>query len=400
MTRTPDSMVPPARFVPFGYGFRPFFLAAGWYAIFAIAIWTTFYLSALSPFAAVPAFLWHGHEMLFGFVAAAIAGFMLTAVPSWTGDRGFAGRPLILLIVVWLAGRLAFASAAWIPLPLLAFCELAFFPALAGTLAPSLLRTNNRNRPLLLVLLVLWATDVAFVYALWREDAFLAAMALRTALNIVLLLITVIGGRIVPSFTANALRQRGIQVEVRVRSGVERTVIGAMIALLVVDLFAPQHATAAYIAVVAGVFHSWRLVGWQGLRTLRDPIVWVLHSAYLWLPIGLCLKAVYLLTAAGWAAHWLHALSAGAAATMILAVMTRASLGHTGRPLSVGNVVAISYGLLIAAVALRVFGPAALPFAYHHIVVAASALWIAAFLIYVIVYTPILLRPRVDGKPG
>lgn len=399
MSPAPDS-APPAHFVPFAYGFRPFFLAAGWYALIAIAVWASLYSLGISPFGSLPPYLWHGHEMLFGFVTAAIAGFMLTAVPSWTGDRGFAGWPLVVLTIVWLAGRLAVGAAGWIWLPVLAIAELAFLPALAVTLAPSLLRTANRNRLLMLVLLVLWATDVTFVYALWNGDAVLAGTALRTALNIVLLLITVIGGRIVPSFTANSLRKRGIDADVRVRRGIDRSVIGGMITLVAADLIAPRHWVTASIAAAVAALHAWRMLGWQGLRTTPEPIVWVLHAAYVWLPIGLALKAVHLLTGAGWTAHWMHALSVGAAATMILAVTTRAALGHTGRPLTVGGSIAVSYALLVAAATVRVFGPALLPFAYHWTVGIASLLWIAAFLIFAVMYTPILIGPRADGKPG
>jgi len=238
------------------------------------------------------------------------------------------------------------------------------------------------------------------VYALRNGDAALAATALRTALNMMLLLITVIGGRIVPSFTANALQKQGINADVRVRRGIERLVIGGMITLVVVDLIAPRHWMTASIAAAVAAVHAWRKLGWQGMRTIAEPIVWVLHSAYVWLPIGLALKAVHLLTGAGWAAHWMHALSVGAAATMILAVTTRAALGHTGRPLTVGRSIAVSYALLIVAATVRVFGPALLFFPYHWTVGIASLLWIAAFLIFAVMHTPILIGPHADGKPG
>ena len=389
-----------ARLVPFAYGFRPFFLAAGWYALIALVAWLWLYRAGAAPFGPLPAYLWHAHEMLFGFVAAAIAGFMLTAVPSWTGGRGFAGRPLIILFCIWLAGRIAIAAAGVLPLPLVAVLELAFLPALALTLAPALFRSSNRNRPLLVVIFALWATDAAFVYALGEFDVLLASRAVRIALDIVLLLVTVIGGRIVPAFTAAGLRKRGTDVKVRTRPAVERLAIGSMVAVILFDIVAPAHWTAAAVALLAALAHVVRISGWQTLRTFSDPIVWVLHLAYAWLPIGLFLKATYLLTAAGWAVHWPHALGAGAAATMIVAVMTRASLGHTGRPLVVARRIAWAYALLVAAAAMRVFGPVALPIAYPHVILCAGILWVAAFLLYAWVYTPILLQPRVDGKAG
>lgn len=389
-----------ARLVPFAYGFRPFFLAAGWYALIAIGLWLWLYQAGLAPFGRLPAFQWHAHEMLFGFVAAAIAGFMLTAVPSWTGERGFAGRPLVVLASLWLAGRVAVALAGVLPLPVVAFAELAFLPAVAATIAPSLLRSSNRNAPLLIVLFALWATDATFVYALAGSDVLLAGTALRAALDIVLVLVTIIGGRIVPAFTASALRRRGADVRVRTHRAVEMTAIVSMIVLVFADLVAPTHRVTAAIALLAAVAHGARIAGWQTLKTFSEPIVWVLHAAYVWLPVGLFLKAVWLLAGPAWAAHWPHALGAGAVATMILAVMTRASLGHTGRPLVVAKRIAWAYGLLVLAAAVRVFGPSVLPVSYAHVIACAAVLWLAAFVLYVWVYTPILLRPRADGKPG
>ncbi|HLF32079.1 MAG TPA: NnrS family protein, partial [Xanthomonadales bacterium] len=159
------------RFVPFAFGFRPFFLLAGWSALLGIGAWMWMYGSGRGPLPGLPPQLWHGHEMLHGFVPAAIAGFMLTAVPGWTGSRGFGGPPLLLLTIAWLLGRIGFASAGVLPFYLLAIFELAFLPLVAALIAPPLLRARNRNRPLLLVLFVLWACDVAFLLALRAGDA-------------------------------------------------------------------------------------------------------------------------------------------------------------------------------------------------------------------------------------
>jgi uncharacterized protein involved in response to NO len=191
---SPDSRVDAL----FAYGFRPFFFAAGAFAVLSLVAWLWLYTTGVQPLPNGPAQLWHGHEMLYGFVGAAIAGFLLTAVPSWTGARGFAGTPLVLLATLWLAGRLAFAAASVLPVALVALCDLAFMPALGGILVPPLLRARNRNTPLLLVLAGIWLTDVVFLYALLRDDPLLARTTLIVAIDIVLLLVTVIGGRIVP----------------------------------------------------------------------------------------------------------------------------------------------------------------------------------------------------------
>lgn len=395
-----DSPIKPPAFAAFAYGFRPFFLAAGVYALVGLIAWLWIYARGILPLPNQPAQLWHGHEMLYGFIGAAIAGFLLTAVPSWTGARGFAGTPLILLATLWLIGRLAFAAAAVLPLPLVAVCELAFIPALGALLAPPLLRARNRNSPLLLVLASIWLTDVVFLYALMHDDVQLARTTLLVAIDIVLLLVTVIGGRIVPAFTANALRARGRATDLRSSRWTDGIVIAAMIAVVFVDIVAPWHRVAGAVAAVAAIAHAVRLIGWRSWRTLDEPLVWSLHLAYAWLPVGLAMKALHLAGNVAWAAHWLHALTIGVAAAMILAVMTRASLGHTGRPLLASRLIGGAYILLSLAAVMRVFAPPLAPGAYQWSVMVAGTLWICAFAIFIVVYTPILLRPRIDGRQG
>lgn len=395
-----DSPIKPPAFAAFAYGFRPFFLAAGIYALVGLIAWLWIYATGVQPLPNQPAQLWHGHEMLYGFIGAAIAGFLLTAVPSWTSARGFAGTPLILLATLWLIGRLAFAAAAVLPLPLVAICELAFIPVLGGLLAPPLLRARNRNSPLLLVLASIWLTDVVFLYALMHDDVQLARTTLLVAIDIVLLLVTVIGGRIVPAFTANALRARGRATDLRSSRWTDGIVIAAMIAVVFVDIVAPWQRVAGAVAAVAAIAHAVRLIGWRSWRTLDEPLVWSLHLAYAWLPVGLAMKALHLAGNVAWAAHWLHALTIGVAAAMILAVMTRASLGHTGRPLLASRLIGGAYILLSLAAVMRVFAPPLAPGAYQWSVMVAGTLWICAFAIFIVVYTPILLRPRIDGRQG
>lgn len=398
LTRQADESLP--RFTPFAYGFRPFFLAALAYAPLAILAWLWMRTEGRLPLHEFPPQLWHGHEMIFGFVGAAISGFLLTAVPSWTGARGFGGAPLIALMTLWLAGRLAFVFAASVPLQALAAADLLFIPALAFLIAPPLLRARNRNTPLLIVLAALWAADATFMYALLHSDAPLATLVLRVSVDVALLLITVIGGRIVPAFTANALRRRAVAVEVRSMRWLEVTVIAAMTLVVAIDVIAPWHRAAAIIAAIAACAHALRLAGWQGLRTLNEPIVWVLHVAYAWLPIGLALKAAFLMSATPWAAHWLHALTLGTIGMMVVAVITRASLGHTGRALVVSRPVAAAYGLLAISAVVRVWASAIFASHYEWVLRISGGLWIAAFALLVTVYAPILLQPRIDGRPG
>ncbi|MGH8260640.1 MAG: NnrS family protein, partial [Steroidobacteraceae bacterium] len=187
---------------------------------------------------------------------------------------------------------------------------------------------------------------------------------------------------------------------VRVSSALTMLAIGVMIAVIAGDLFVPDGTIAGVIAAIAAVVQAVRLAQWQTRKTLRQPIVWVLHLAYVWLPVGFALKALALLGGVAPAAFWLHALTIGTAATMILGVMTRASLGHTGRPLIIDPVITLAYLLLTGAAVVRVFGLSFLPLTYPQVIILAALLWTAAFVLFVSVYAPMLLRPRVDGKPG
>jgi len=384
----------------FDYGFRPFFLLSGCYALAIVPIWLYRFAHAATPFGALPAMYWHAHEMLYGFVIAAVAGFLLTAVPSWTGTRGFAGRPLMLVVSLWLLGRIAMSAVGAVPFWVTAAAELSLLPALLALLAPPIFRNANRNAPLLAVVTVLWLIDAVFVFALERGDAALAGSAMRLAIDLVLILVTVIGGRIVPAFTANALRVRGEPVTTITRRPVEIVVIGTMVAIAIVDLFAPDSIASGTLAAFAALAHAVRISGWRSFRTRGAPILWVLHIAYAWVPVGLALKACALLADGSWAMKWQHALTMGVFATMILAVMTRASLGHTGRPLVVSRAIAVAYLVLTAGTVLRVFGVAVFPAHYLLSVTIAGLAWVLAFGIFVVVYAPVLWGPRADGKPG
>lgn len=393
-------MKPPVRGALFSYGFRPFFLLGGAYALIMIPWWVYRFAHANAAFGGLPAMYWHAHEMIYGFVMAAIAGFLLTAVPSWTGERGFAGKPLIAAVLLWMAGRLAMSLSTEIPFWVLAVAELALVPWLIVLLAPPILRTRNRNLPLLAVLLVLWIIDVAFLAGMARADAALAAGSTRLAIDFVLILITVIGGRIVPAFTANALRRRGEEPNLVTRAPLEYTVIGLMVAVAVADVIAPVGVVSGVLAALAALAHIGRLSGWRSFRTGGEPVLWIMHVAYAWLPLGLALKAFAILGDAGWASRWQHALATGVIATMILAVMTRTALGHTGRPLVVSPAIAVAYLLLTLTALLRTFGVAWFPAHYPLTLTVSAVTWAASFGIFLVVYTPILWAPRVDGKPG
>ena len=381
-------------------GFRLGFLLAGLAALLLVPAWVAVQVFGAPLVEGWPPMLWHAHEMLYGFVVAAIAGFLLTAVPSWTARRGFGGAPLVLLGTLWFAGRVLAARAQAWPAALVAAADVAFLLALLGLFAPPLLRARNRNTPLLLVLLALVACNLAFHRALARHDPPAAGQALRIAIDIVVLLVTIVAGRIVPAFTATALRGAGAAVRVRSRTGGDAAAITAMLAVVLVDLAWPGGRLAAALAALAALLQALRLAQWRGWRALHEPLVWVLQVAYAWLPIGLALKCVALLWGCAFAAFWLHALTVGALATMILGVMSRTALSHTGRPMRVGTLSTAAYLLLLAAAVTRVFGIVVPGLDYVAVIVLSAAFWSAAFALFLVEYGPMLWRPRVDGRAG
>ena len=390
------------QFALFAYGFRPFFLLAAADALANMGIWLTAFLNPqLWPDQAEPAMYWHAHEMLFGFVAAAIGGFLLTAVPVWTGRKSYAGAPLYILVALWLAGRIAMAPwpSSWTLVT--SVIDLTFFPGLAVAIAPTLVKARKfRNLPFIALLMLLFLANLCF--HLGRLGVLDAGehIGLGIAIDIVLVLITLVGGRIIPAFTRSGLSRHGGPADIRSRKWLEIASIASILAVIAGDMIAPLSQTNGLIALTAALIQGLRLGQWQGHRTWRDPLIWVLHLGYAWLVFGLMLKAAWLMTAAAWSDKWIHALTAGAFTTMILAVMTRASLGHTGRALIAPRPIAICYLLASAGALTRVLGPAVLPVSYSAAILIAGLTWIAAFGVFLWVFTPILTRPRIDGRTG
>jgi uncharacterized protein involved in response to NO len=380
----------------FEYGFRPFFLLAGGHAALTLPLWIAL-LNGRSPLqTALPAFAWHAHEMLYGFVAAAVAGFLLTAVPSWTGRRGFAGAPLAGLVLLWLAGRLLMTLPLGLAPTWTAIIDLAFLPALALTILPALVRSGNRRNFVFIGLLaLLFASNLQF-----HLHAAADSGTLRLGLNTMLLMVTMLGGRMIPAFTSAGLKQRGLEVRISRKHLLDRAVLLAVAGVLVVDLVDANGWLAAAIAASAALLLTLQLSRWQGPHTLAMPLLWVLQLAYAWLPVCLALKAAMLAGLPIPGNAWLHALTVGAMATMIIGVMSRAALGHTGRELVAPRGIAVAYLLLTGAALTRVFGPILYPPAVLDWYSLSALLWCLAFTLFVIVYAPILCRPRVDGRPG
>lgn len=389
-----------ARFALFAYGFRPFFLISGLLAAGLVPAWLGILSGWLSPASGVPPAAWHGHEMLFGFVAAAVGGFMLTAIPSWTGARPVTGGVLAALVALFVAGRIA-SLPALAASPVAAAVDLAFFPALGFAVALPLIRAGKARNAAFLALLGLLTAANLLVRLEWAGIAAdTARHGTALGLGVVTMMIAVVGGRIVPAFTRNALRRRDPDVSIGAAPWVDRAALGLTALLIPMDVLMPDTVQAGAAALAAAVAHAARIAGWQGYRTLREPILWILHAGYAWLCLALALKGAELALGLPLAASWLHALTAGCFATMILAVMSRAALGHTGRRLEVSPTITAAYLLVILAGLVRTVAPLLGGDAYLPAIAVSGLAWTAGFGLFCIVYAPILLRARPDGRPG
>jgi uncharacterized protein involved in response to NO len=385
----------------FAHGFRPFFLMAGIVAPVGVGLWVLALAGVPLPEGPLPMMRWHAHELLAGFIGAAMIGFLMTAIPNWTGRRGYSGPPLVLIAALFLAGRIVLLPGSPVPIAVAAPLALLPLPATMLLVLPALIKAKSPRLfgPPALVM-AFWSGQLMMLAeaAGWWDSPGWATGQLLMA-DMALVLVGLIGGRIVPSFTLNALRKAGRPAEPAPLPGVDRAAIGALIVVVTVDLAAPGGVAAGLAAAAAAVLVALRLSRWYGLRTLRWPLVWVLHLGYLLVACALALKAVALLGGFPWAAAWLHLQLAGAIAMMILAVMTRATLGHTGRDLVASPMTVAAYVALLGAAVLRVFGGMVMEdVLFTH--VAAAALWLLAFALFLAAYGPMLAMPRRDGKPG
>jgi uncharacterized protein involved in response to NO len=382
-------------------GLRIFFFAAALYAIFAMGVWEGWLgmqaatgQAPAMPFAPPPA-LWHAHEMIFGYACAVLGGFFLTAVPSWTGEKSACGAFLTLLAVLWLAGRLAVWWSGGIDPVLVAAIDLAFLPVLAGKIAAQLARRPKPQNVMLLGLVtMIWFGNLMVHLdwaGLWPGGA---AAGSHLGLLTITAVIAIIGGRVIPAFTRNAMRQAGRETGLpESRDKVERSAIVLAVALpLFVAAGADDYLIAA-IALMTGAAQAIRLAGWRGGWTLGQPILWSLHLAFAMLALGYLALAAAMI---GWISEIgaLHLLGIGAIGGMTLAMMSRASLGHTGRPLVAARPVAWAYGLIGLAALIRSVGAEAAPGWYDWAILVSGAVWLLAFALFLAVYWPILTGPR------
>ena len=345
----------------------------------------------------MPLKLLHGHEFIFGFSAAIITGIVLTALPSWAGTQEIRGLRLRLLVALWLMGRIAFWAAPWLPALVPAVIDCLFFPVVFVMLTPQLLRVSNRLYLLLLPILVaLFVANLLYHHGLTTANQLEAWLALRLAIYAVIVLYVLKGGVLAPIFTGNALREQGRGELPPCNIRLEIASVGAVLLLAVLDLGAASPAWTGASALACALLHGWRTARWQGWRVADVPLVLVMHLGFAWLVLAFALKAAADLTGIVPEATWLHAFTVGSLGLMMLGLMTRVSLRHTGRPLGVPRAMLAAYVLMFAAALLRL---AATVHGLGNAAVSLSALlWAASFALYLRGFGKALLTPSLPPR--
>lgn len=385
---------------PLRLAFRPLFLGGALFSIVAMGWWIYFWLqpSGWAPYGGP--IWWHGHEMLFGFGAAIVVGFLLTAVQSWTGVRGLRGTPLFVLVISWLLGRLSlgFASAdsGW----WLAAIDLSYMLLASLAMAYPVIKVNQwRNLIFVPMLLLLTILNGVSHWAVLSGQGALAIQALHGTIMLFVLIIAVLGGRVIPSFTSNGTGCRKLPPI----QWLEAVSIISILCMLVFGLVGFANVSSLLLISVAGIAaiaNGWRFLRWGFQYTVSVPLLWSLHLAYAFIPLGFVLLALYGVGMLENISAALHSFTVGSIGGMILAMISRVTLGHTGRQLQPPRLMSLAYLLIISAAVVRVLLPAGWPALASWGIGLAGVAWLLAYGIYVFFYAPMLLKPRVDGSPG
>lgn len=376
-------------------GFRPFYTLASLFAIVAVIVW----LSAFAGFSGTGSYLhsmvWHSHEMLFGFAAAVIAGFLFTAVRNWTGLPTPTGVALAALAALWLVARVLIIKG---PAPVAAIVDVLFLPAIAFAIAGPILRSKNvRNYKVLAVVLALAVSHGVFHLAnLGYAPTWLSRISLFAGIDIVVILMAIVGGRVIPAFTKNAVPEATSHHEPWVEIVTFVSMVLVVLATSVSGAWTVPPNLLALLFIVVAAAHATRLALWDPVKTIHNPLLWMMPAAYSWIPFAFLLRALAAMNIVPGGA-WIHAITMGAVSSLMLAMMMRSSLGHTGRQLLASRLDMAAFVLLQIAAIVRVIASIAAGGTYRYWIVASGLLWVLAFLIFAIRYVPMLSRPRLSG---
>jgi uncharacterized protein involved in response to NO len=382
--------------VVFNLGFRPFFLLSGVFAVVLMALWIPVFTGGRALSTYYGQIGWHSHEMIFGYAAGVIAGFLLTSVRNWTGLATATGGSLAALVALWLLGRILPFFAATLPAWLISVVDLGFLPALTASIGVPLVRHGEKRNLLFLPLMLgLFAANLLVHLELLGLVPGIARAGIFLGLYLIILLIVIMGGRVIPFFTERALPG----VVIKRRPVIEWLAPLTVIAFMLAELLFPNSEVVGALAGLAGIINGIRVVSWYSHRYWQVPLLWVLHLGYGWIVVGFLLKAAacFELIAPQFT---VHAFTVGGIGVLTLGMMARVSLGHTARPLKVESSMVIAFILINLATVSRGLLPAIFPLWFSQLVILSGILWIAAFLMFAIVYAAILTRPRIDGQPG
>jgi uncharacterized protein involved in response to NO len=380
----------------FSLGFRPFFLGAALWAVAVMALWLAQMFDVLALPIGLDPVSWHAHAFLFGYLSAVIAGFLLTAVPNWTGRAALSGAPLMALFLLWFLGRLAVLTAMWWPAALVIVLDLAFLAAVLVWLLREIIAGQNwRNLIVVAMLLAFLGGNAVFHFEAAGGEYAAQGVGLRIGISAAVMMVAVIGGRIVPAFTRNWLVKQGSAVlPAPVMAGFDKIALLALLAAMISWLAMPDWAVSGGLLVLAGFLHLLRLGRWAGHLTLAEPLVVILHLGYAFVPLGALAIGLGILGFGNGAAAQ-HLWMAGALGVMTLAVMTRASLGHSGRALISDPVTGVIYTAIVISVILRWLA-GNWPEQQDILHAVSGAAWVIAFGGFALSYGAMMIRPRAD----
>lgn len=374
-------------------GFRPFYLGTALLACLSVPLWIAAFLGQIPLNLTVSPLLWHAHEMLFGFAAGVIIGFLLTAVKAWTGLATPRGPLLGTLALLWLAARVAAVAA---PYPVYAALDLALLPTVAVILLRLLIKAGNkRNIPLISILVLLSLANLCFHLAAMGVIGLAPVQALYAGLGLIVMIECVMAGRVVPMFTKNVTPGLVINIPRKF----ELATLASTGVALALWVFAPAGWLTLVACVIAAGMHAVRLWKWHPQVAFMRPILWILHASYAWVPVGFALLALAQVGVVTVSVA-VHAFAVGTTGGLIIGMVTRTARGHTGRQLQVGRAEVLAYALVMGAAVLRVLVPAVAPQWYAPALALAATAWAIAFAVYLFVYTPWLTQTRLDGKDG
>jgi uncharacterized protein involved in response to NO len=382
-------------------GFRPFFLSGAIFSIVAITLWLLMYKGAINLSPLGGGYWWHIHEMIFGFGCAIIAGFLLTAIQNWTGVRGAQGTTLLLLFLLWLAGRIVLLVPSIFSDILTTIIDLSFLPVVAYVLAKPILATKQYNNLFFVPLLLLFTlANLEMHLAIYFPQTFTITYAGYAGVMLIALLMSVMAGRVAPMFTANGTKTAKVTPLPWLDKVTNGSLAIAMFSLLMEPIIGFYQQFFGIILIIAGLFQTMRWLRWRPWITLGVPLLWSFHIAIKFIAYGLIILGASYLIPEVPSSHMWHLLTVGGMGGLILAMISRVSLGHTGRPLSPPKAMTAAYFCITLAAIIRAFGPWAFPDKTVLFIDISGTFWLFAFGIFVITYAPMLMSARKDGRPG